>query len=90
MVGKTNGEQWGRLGSLDLFPLRRPVLKSAEDLGGIKEEEELPGRSEGEAERDLGLVDRPGEPKLAKQGKTSCRTAIDLVRRKNGERCQSG
>ena len=43
-------------------------MGSTEELGGRKEEEELPECSSGEAERDLGIVDRPRAPKLAKQG----------------------
>ena len=61
-----------------------------EEIGEIKEKEELPECSDGEVERDLRLVDRPREPKLTKQGGKVCRTAIDIVRRANGEIDQSG
>ena len=68
----TADEQWLWLGSLNLYPRRRPVLPSTEEIEGIKEDEEIPECSEGESGRDLGLVDRPKEPKLTEQEKTGC------------------
>ena len=45
---KSTEEQWSWVEALDLFPRRRQVLDSTEELGGIKKEEELPDRSDGE------------------------------------------
>ena len=61
-------EQWAWLRTLNLFPRRRPVLGSPEDLGGVKKEEDLPDRIDGEEERDSDLAYRTKEPWLTPHG----------------------
>ena len=68
-LGKTNEEPWGWLGSLDIFPLRRPAMKSTEELRGIKGEEDLPRRIGGEVEVNLRIPDGPKVAKLPKPEK---------------------
>ena len=68
LVAKTTEGKLLSLESLNSPHRRRPVMDSTEEVGGIKEEEELPECSEGEVERDLGLVDRPKEPKIGGEG----------------------
>ena len=69
-LNKSNEEQRERLGSLDIFPRRRPVLDIAEELGGRGlEEEELPEFSDGETARNLRIADRSKVPRLPKKEK---------------------
>ena len=66
---KPTEDQWQWLEALSLFHRRRPVLDITEELGWIKREEELPGRSGGEEERDLNISDRRRHPMLTIQEK---------------------
>ena len=70
---KSTEEQWGWFRTLNLSPRRRPVADSTEEIGRIKKDEELPGRSGGGGERDLNLSDRTKEPRLTPGGEARLR-----------------
>ena len=61
-------------------------MDSTEELGEIKEEDEIPERSGGEEERDLNLSDRTRDPMLTPQEKQDCETAKDHVQKRSGEK----
>ena len=64
--------QWRWLKGLGIYPRRRPVMDSTEELGDTKEEEEedIQERSEGEEGRDLSIADTTRGPRLTLEEKT--------------------
>ena len=84
---KTTEGQWSWLGALNLFRRRRPVMDITEELG-VKKEEDLPDRSDGEEERDLNLSDRPRDTRLTPQEKARFQNCKDHVQQKSGEQCR--
>ena len=67
-LGKSNEDQWGGLGRLNIFPLRRQVMDRTEEIGGRGAKEEAPPEcSDGETERNFRIADKPKVPRLSKQ-----------------------
>ena len=85
---KSTEEQWGWFRTLNLSPRRRPVADSTEEIGRIKKDEELPGRSGGGGERDLNLSDRTRDPMLKPQEKKDWGTSKVHVRKRSVEQCR--